>query len=120
MLSLNVCGVISKFLSVDFVNFIQDFDVVFLCATKCDDAEMINVKKYMENDGFHIVFKNRSKLSRFKSGGLPVATKKNDWFKYRQISHNYDHLLSCKVNKGIVNFARKLVISCVYITPLTL
>ena len=117
MLSLNVCGVKSKFLSVDFVNFIQDFDVICLCETKCDDTDMINVKKNMENIGFDIVFKNRSKLSRFKSGCLLIATKKNASFKCRHISNNYNSFLSVKVDRGSVDFGRELVRSCVYIPP---
>ncbi len=44
VLSLNVCGIKSKFLSMDFVNFIKDYNVICLCETKCDDADMINVK----------------------------------------------------------------------------
>ena len=68
---------------MDFVYFIQDFDVICLCETKCDDTDIINVKGIMENIGFDIVFKNRSNLSRFKSGGLLIGTKKNDSFRCR-------------------------------------
>ncbi len=71
----------------------------------------------MENIGFDIVFKDRSKLSRFKSGGLLMAIKKNASFKWRHISNSYDSLLSVKVDRSSVNFGRELVISCVYIPP---
>ena len=76
LLSLNVCGFKAKFLSHDFADFIKCYDVVCLCETKTDDADMLGVKDVMEKNGFDIVFKNRSRISRYKSGGLLIAVKK--------------------------------------------
>ena len=76
VLSLNVCGIKSKLFSADFVNLINDYDVICFTETKCDGVDMINFKDRMENNGFDIVFKNRNKLSRFLSGGIFMGIKR--------------------------------------------
>ena len=106
--SLNVCGVKSKLSSADFVNFINDYDVICFTETKCDDVDMINID---------IVFKDRNKLSRFKSGGILMVIKKNVDFKWKPIMSDFDSLLSVKVDKRSIGLDKELVLSCVYIPP---
>lgn len=117
VLSLNVCGIKSKLLSLEFVNHIKSYDVISLCETKCDDADMNNIEDIMDNIGFEIIFKNRSKLSRFKSGGLLSAIKKNAVLRWKHINTGYDSLLVVKVDKECLNFDKDLIISCVYVPP---
>ena len=50
VLSLNVCGIKSKFSSVDFVDLMNKYDVICFTETKCDDVDMINAKDIMENN----------------------------------------------------------------------
>ena len=44
--------------------------------TRCDDVDMDIVKTDMDTLGFDIIYKNRHRLSRNKSGGLLIAIKK--------------------------------------------
>lgn len=76
MLTLNVCGLKSKLLSDEFVVLRSSYDVVYMCETRCDDADMNIVGDKMGKIGFDIVYKNRHALSRFKSGGLLIAVRK--------------------------------------------
>ena len=99
VLSLNVCGIKSKLFSTDFFNFINDYDIICFTEIKCDDVDMINIKDRMENNGFGIVFKNRNKLIRFKSGDILMGIKKNVNFKWKPIRSDFDSLLSVKVDK---------------------
>lgn len=117
VLSLNVCGLKTKFISRDFVNFIKYYDVLCFCETKTDDVDMLSVKDVLERNGFDSVFKNRSRISRYKSGGLLIAVKKNVSFKWKQIRNDYGCLLSIKIDKEAVNLDKELVLSCVYIPP---
>ena len=102
ILSLNVCGIKSKLLSVDFVGFINDCDIICFIETKCDDVDMINMKDRMENHGFDIVYKNMSKISRFKSGGRLFAIKKDVSSKWKLMRSEFDSLLSVKTDKRSV------------------
>ena len=71
----------------------------------------------MKDIGFDIVYKNRSKLSRFKSGGLIIAIRYDISFKWRQIKNNYDTLFSIKIYDKTVNLQIDLIIANVYISP---
>ncbi len=78
---------------------------------------MLSVKDVMEGNGFDIVFKNISKISRYKYGGLLFAVKKNASFNWKQIRNDYECLFSIKIDKEDVNLDNKLVLSCVCISP---
>ena len=81
VLSLNVCGLRSKLLLGDFVELIEKYDIVTLCETICDDIDMENVKDKFKDIGFVVVYKNKSVISRYKSGGLAIAIRENIKFK---------------------------------------
>lgn len=117
VLSLNVCGIKSKLLIQEFIDFLQSYDVVCLCETRCDDVDMSIVGETMENLGFVVVFKNRHEVSRYKSGGLVIAIKKNAPFKWKQIKHTYETLLSIRLDHIYLNLENDLIITAVYIPP---
>lgn len=71
----------------------------------------------MESIGFKIVYKNRSKISRFKSGGILVAIRKNVCVRWKLIRFDSDSILSVKVDKRSVGLDKELILSCVYIPP---
>ena len=48
------------------------------------------MKDGMENHGFDIVYKNRSKLSRFESGGPLIAIKKDVSSKWKPMRSEFD------------------------------
>lgn len=45
LLTLNVCGLRSKLLLVEFIDFMKSYDVIYMCETRCDDVDMKMVKK---------------------------------------------------------------------------
>ncbi len=88
-----------------------------MCETRCDNVDMENVKEKMETLGMDVVFKNRYELSRFKSGGLMIAIKKNVDFEWKHIQNNYETLLSVKVFRRDLGMDKDLIITSVYIPP---
>ncbi len=59
---------------------------------------MLSVKDVIKGNGFDIVFKNKSKISKYKSGGPLIAVKENASFKWKQIRKDYECLLSIKID----------------------
>lgn len=66
IVSLNVCGLCSKLRTPDFLEFINEHDIVCLTETKTDCADVIDVENYT------VISKHRSNLSSHKSGGIVV------------------------------------------------
>ena len=67
------------------------------------------MKDRMENHGFDIVYKNRSKLSRFESGGPLIAIKKDFSSKWKPMRSEFDYLLSVKIDKRSVCLDKEVV-----------
>ena len=117
ILSINVCGLKSKLLVKEFTDYISNYDVVCMCETRCDDADTNNIKEIMENHGFDIVYKNRSALSRYKSGGLLIALKNNLNVRWKEMKSDDETLLSISVSEQDVGLGNDLIITCIYIPP---
>ena len=69
LLSLNVCGLASKSQIPEFVELINRYDIIGIQESKTDDCDDINIPRYS------IVYNNRRKLSRTKSGGIALLIK---------------------------------------------
>ena len=69
-LSLNVCGLESKKTTPEFLDFISEYDIVGFQETKTNQLDTI------EFNDFNIYFKNRSDISKKRSGGIALAYKK--------------------------------------------
>lgn len=69
IVSLNVCGLCSKLQTPDFLEFINEHDIVCLTETKTDCADVIDVENYT------VISKHRSNLSSHKSGGIVVYVR---------------------------------------------
>lgn len=119
ILSLNVCGIKGKLMSEEFRKLCRGYDILCMCETKCDDVDMVNVREEMLNIGFDIVYKNRSELSRFKSGGIIIAIQNNNGLKWKCIKNNNETFISIRLYKSSTgyNLQRDLIISAVYIPP---
>ena len=117
ILTINVCGLKSKLLLEDFMNFIMNYDVVCMCETRCDDADTKNIKNVLEKAGFNFVYKNRSALSRYKSGGLLIAVKNTLNIRWTEMKSGDETLLSICVYGRDVGLEKNLLITCVYIPP---
>lgn len=100
VLSLNVCGIKGKLLSEEFCNLCKRYDILCMNETRCDDVEMVNVSEKMESIGFDVVYKNRSELSKFKSGGIIIAIKNDSGLKWKYVKNNYEAFMSVKIIKN--------------------
>ena len=71
VLSLNVCGLVSKLKCPEFISLIQEYDLIGIQETKIDDVD-----SYVEIPGYEIYFQNRVAISRNRSGGIALIVKK--------------------------------------------
>ena len=55
-LALNVCGLKTKLLCPDFLDFVSQFDVIIFTETKLDDTDKVEIP------GYTVFYKNRSKF----------------------------------------------------------
>lgn len=69
IVSLNVCGLCSKLQNPDFLELINEHDIVYLTETKTDCADVIDVENYT------VISKHRSNISTHKSGGIVVYVR---------------------------------------------
>ena len=81
LLSLNVCGVISKLRCPDFVSFISEYDIIGLQETKTDETDQISIP------GFETYIFSREKLSNYRSGGIAIIVR-NTLMPYIKIDSN--------------------------------
>ncbi|MCG8112265.1 MAG: reverse transcriptase domain-containing protein [Candidatus Thiodiazotropha taylori] len=70
ILSLNVCGLSSKLKCPEFIELINQYEIIGLQETKTDDADT-----YIELPGYTICFHNRTNISRYRSGGIVLLVK---------------------------------------------
>lgn len=95
----------------------MNYDILCMCETRCDDADMSNFINVMVDKGFDIVYKNRCALSKYKSGGILIAVKSALNIKWKEIKTSSDILLSICVYGREVRLEKNLIITCVYIPP---
>ena len=117
LLSLNVCGLKGKSLSVDFTEKCQKYDILCTCETRCDDVDMNNVKADMDTLGFDVIYKNRHSFSRYKAGGLMIAVNKKYKLQWKPFYLKSDVFISVILDKTVLGLDRHLIISSVYIPP---
>ena len=113
IVGLNVCGLASKLQNPEFIEFIQENDIICLTETKTDKADVIDI------ENFHAFCKHRTSLSYRKSGGIVVYVR-DIYSKYVTIIENdCDHLLWIRIdNKAFNNFQNHIIIGSVYIPPI--
>ncbi len=112
LLSINVCGLMSKLNIPDFVNFISGYDIISILETKLDDADVHNV----DIDNFKFVPLNRSKFVN-KSGGIGFFIR-SDWYdsnKVTVVGDTPEHFLLLKLDGSLCGF--DLICGAVYIEP---
>ena len=69
ILSLNVCGVKHRLFYAEFQCLINKFDIVCFQETKLDDIDIIDCENFI------FKYKNRKKISNYKSGGIAIGYK---------------------------------------------
>ena len=69
ILSLSVCGLQSKLIIPEFVELINNHNIIGLQETKLDDADTPDIK------GYKLFCNNRQRLSRYRSGGTALLIR---------------------------------------------
>ena len=72
---LNVCGLKQRLEYPEFIEFIENYDIICLAETHSDQCDIIEINNYT------YISKPRSKEFRRKSGGIGVLIK-NKFAKY--------------------------------------
>ena len=76
---MNVCGLKSILKLLDFKEFIQKYELIFLTETKLDELDDVTVPNYK-------VFTNHRKIKRRTSGGVAVLVH-HSLFDYITVLH---------------------------------
>ena len=66
-----MCGLKSKLLYPEFVNLIEQYDIIGIQESKLDDVDNINIQ------GYQVFTNNRTAISRHRSGGIAILLKMN-------------------------------------------
>ena len=118
ILSLNVCGLVSKLKYDVFVEKLLEYDIVCLSETKTDQVDEITVIEFAKLHGYHCFCKSRKKMKR-KSGGLCVLISNDIVSKCKEIKTNSDTVQWLVLNKDIFEADRNVLLGNVYIPPIT-
>ena len=99
ILSLNVCGLTSKMECPEFIDHLNQCDLIGLQETKTDDADT-----YIDIPGYKMFFHNRSCLSRYRSDGIVLVVKESllPYFKIDQ-SKSSKHVLMFTISHVLFN-----------------
>ena len=106
--SINVCGLKSKLLVPEFIDYISGFDIVCITETKLDKFDNINI------DNFTIITNNRDN-AKHKSGGIAFLIK-DKYASYLTIHTKSSTFLSIK-SRGLTPFGFPLLLIGCYIPP---
>jgi exonuclease III len=71
IISLNVCGLVSKLRNPDFVEYISFYDIICLTETKLDEVDDVEI------DGFELLASVCRTHCKAKSGGICVFVRTN-------------------------------------------
>ncbi len=87
--------------------------------TKCDNADMKNVKKEKEfaSLGFHIVIPNRHNLTNWRSGGVLVAIKDGLFKYFKPFYCKNDFIIIIKLDNRLFNIDKHIILLALYIPP---
>ena len=72
ILTLNVCGLTTRQIYPEFLDLINQYDIIGLQETKLD---LTNAAQFL--DGYKIFCKHGKPISKVKSGGIAIAVKHN-------------------------------------------
>ena len=104
-------GLTSKLATPEFIETLNNYDIVCLTETKTDKADIIDIPN------FQVFYKHRSELSFRKSGGIVVYIR-NTLAKFCSIiSNNCDHVLWVKIEGKTFGINDHFLIGTVYIPP---
>lgn len=111
LLSLNVCGIKNRLLYPEFRTLINSFDVLCLTETKLDDCDTIECEEFI------FKFKNRHKITNYRSGGIALGYKRYLEKFIRPIESECNFVYWFQVDKAVFNLDKNVIFGVVYIPP---
>ena len=111
ILCLNVCGLLTKSQYPEFLELIDEYDILCFVETKLDDYDCINLP------GFTMNMKNRFKYMKTKSGGITLAFKDhlNEHISIIELESKY--VLWFEINDRLLHNEKDALFGIVYIPP---
>ena len=104
-------GLISKLEHEEFIEFVNQYDIICLTETKTDNCDCIEI------DGYTTFAKHRTELSTRKSGGIIVYVR-NKYIKYCSVlKAQSKHVLWININDNLFKTGHHLLLGAVYIPP---
>ena len=111
MASLNVCGQRKKAEYPDFLEFIENYDLLFFSETKIDETDVISFP------GYSCFAQPRKSRSFRRSGGISVYFR-DSYAKYiKKIESESDYILWMEIDKSLFHTDESLIFGSVYIPP---
>ena len=111
-----MCGIISKLLVPEFRELCISRDILCFSETKCDDIDLINVKKVFDDWGFAMVAENRM-TKKNKSGGVMICIKKELYKKCKRLDGNSETCISIKLDKKYIGLDKDIILISAYVPP---
>ena len=111
VISLNVCGVMSRLQYPDFIDFLMTYDIICLTETKTNHLDSPKLPGYV------FEMKNRKNVRKKKSGGIILGFKEELKEYIDIIQTNSDYVLWFKVNKCLMGTNDDVIFGIVYIPP---
>lgn len=109
-----MCGLLSKLNCPEFINYINNFDIIGLQETKLDDIDSVDVQ------GFEIFTSNRHNMARNRSGGIALLVKSELAKQIEILESDSKLILMFKIkNEDIHTFNNsEIICGIVYIPPI--
>ena len=107
-----MCGLVSKLKFPEFINLINQFDIVGIQESKTDNTDVINIP------GYSVFSHNRARISRFRSGGI-ILIVKNDippFIKIDQV-RNSKLVLLFTISRHLCRLEDDIQCGTVYVPP---
>ncbi|CAG2219895.1 unnamed protein product [Mytilus edulis] len=107
---INCCGIKSKLKYPEFTELLYKTDIAGIVETKLDDIDDIQLQ------GYELIYKNRNKIGKRRSGGLAVAYKNHLKDNIEYIKTESKFVLWCKISK-VINRLDDILLGIIYIPP---
>ena len=110
---VNVCGLKSKLHCPDFIDVLNEYDIVCFAETKTDRADI----PIIDIPGFICYIKNRTDLTIRRSGGIAIYVKQELSPFVHLIDSPCLAVLWMSCNGSVLNLQQNILIGAIYIPP---
>jgi exonuclease III len=106
-----VCGVNKRLQYPEFLEFLNDFDVIGLQETKVDDSDNLQIP------GYTVFTKNRAALSKVRSEGIALAVKDSISKHFTFVNSTCKYVMWFKISKKLFEKDEDMFVGIVYFPP---